>query len=129
MKCTTLQNVRDALCALKKHKAPAADSIPTELLKYGGNKVINAINNLIILIWGLEQIPDEWKKNLICPIQRKGNKLRCENYRGIALLCTAYKMLTNITHFKLEPYTDNIRLASEQEDLPQINCLQLNKHL
>ena len=63
IKCTTLQNVRDALCVLKNHKAPAADSIPTELLKYGGNKVINAINNLITIIWGLEQIPDEWKKN------------------------------------------------------------------
>lgn len=40
MKCKTLQNVRDVLCALKNHKAPAADSIPTELLKYGENKVI-----------------------------------------------------------------------------------------
>jgi hypothetical protein len=121
-------NVRDALCALKNHKAPAADSIPTELLKYGRNKVINVINKLVTLIWGLEQIPDEWKKNLICPIQKKGHKLRCKNYRGIALLCTAYKVLTNITHFKLESYTENIRLASEQEDLPQTDCLQLNKY-
>ena len=128
MKCTTLQNVRDALCALKNHKAPAADSIPTEFLKYGGNKVINAINNLITLIWGLKQIPDEWKKNVICPIQKKGDKLSCENYRGIALLCTAYIVLTNITHLKLESYTENIRLALEQEYVPQISCLQLNKH-
>jgi hypothetical protein len=125
MKCTTLQNVRDALCDLKNHKAPAAHSIPAQLLKYGGNKVINAINNLITIIWGLEQIPDEWKKNLICPIQKNGDKLSCENYRGIALLCTAYKVLTNITHLKIESYAENIRLASEQEDLPQISCLQL----
>jgi hypothetical protein len=59
MKSTTLQNVRDALCVLKNHNAPAADSIPAELLQYGGNKVINAISNLITIIWGLEQIPDE----------------------------------------------------------------------
>jgi hypothetical protein len=102
MKCITLQNVRDPLCTLKNHKAPAADGTPTELLKYGGNKVINAINNLITLIWGLKQIPDERKKNLICPLQKKGDKLSCENHRGIALLCTTYKVLTNITHLKLE---------------------------
>jgi len=95
MKCTTLQNVRDSLCALKNHKALAADSIPTELLKYGGNKGINAINNLIILIWGLEQIPDEWKKNLIYPIQRKGDKLRCENYRGIVYYVQPIKCSPN----------------------------------
>jgi hypothetical protein len=68
-----LQNVRDVLHALKNHMAPATVSITIELLKYGGNIAINAINNLITLIWGLEQISDEWKKNLICPIQKKGD--------------------------------------------------------
>jgi hypothetical protein len=38
----------------------------------------------------------------------KGHKLSFENYRGIALLCTAYKVLTAIICLKLEPYTENI---------------------
>jgi hypothetical protein len=51
VECPTLEEVRDALGALKNHKVPGTDNIPAELLKYGGNKVINAIHNLITLIW------------------------------------------------------------------------------
>jgi hypothetical protein len=38
----------------------------------------------------------------------KGDKLSCENCRGITLLCAAYKVPTNIIRLKLEPYTENI---------------------
>jgi hypothetical protein len=62
VECPTLEEVSDALGALKKHKDPGTDNIPAELLKYGGNKFINAIYNLITLILDLEQIPDEWRK-------------------------------------------------------------------
>jgi hypothetical protein len=96
------------LGALKNHKASGADSIPAELLRYGGNKVINAIHNLINLIWDLEQVPDEWRKSIICPIRKKGDKLSYENCRGITLLCATYKALTNIICFKLDPYTENV---------------------
>jgi hypothetical protein len=66
--CPTLEEVRDALNTLKNHKAPEADNIPAKLLKYEGNKVINAIHNLITLIWEQEQIPVEWTNSIICPI-------------------------------------------------------------
>jgi hypothetical protein len=61
------------------NKAPEADNIPAELLKYAGNKVLNAIYNLITLILEQEQIPNEWKKSIICPFHKKGDKLSCEN--------------------------------------------------
>ena len=79
MECPTLEKVRDALGAPKNHKAPGADNIPAELLKYGGNKIINATHNLITLIWDQEQIPYEWRKNIIFSIHKKGDKLSCEN--------------------------------------------------
>jgi hypothetical protein len=74
-----LEEVWDALGALKNQKAPGAKNIPAELLNYGRNKVINAIYNLMTLIWEHEQTPHEWKKSIICPIHTKGDKLRCEN--------------------------------------------------
>jgi hypothetical protein len=85
--CLTLKEIRDYLGALKNHKAPGTDNISAELLKYGRNKVINAVCNLLTLIWEQEQIPVEWNKSTICPIHNNVDKLRCENYRGIASLC------------------------------------------
>jgi len=32
-----------------------------------------------------ERIPEEWKQTIIVPIRKRGDRDRCENYRGIAL--------------------------------------------
>jgi hypothetical protein len=42
------------------------------------------------------------------PIQRKGDKTDCSNYRGISLLSTSYKILSNILVARITPYADEI---------------------
>jgi hypothetical protein len=81
---------------LRNNKAPGADNMPAELLKYGGDEVVRLIHKLIMDIWEKEYVPKEWQKSIICPIYKKGDKFECMNYRGIALLCTAYKVFANI---------------------------------
>jgi hypothetical protein len=99
----TAEEVRNSLITLKNNKAPGADNIPAELLKYGGNKVIKNIHDLVTLVWEKEQMPKDWRKSIIFPIHKKGDKLNCANYRGIALVCTVYKVFTNIICRRLEP--------------------------
>ena len=66
---------------LKNNKAAGTDGIPLELIQYGGNKLLNRIYELVRWIWEEERIPEEWKET----IYKKGDRDRCENYRGIAL--------------------------------------------
>jgi len=40
------------------------------------------------------------------PIHKRGDRDRCENYRGIALGNTAYKILSNIILEKIKPYIE-----------------------
>ena len=40
---------------------------------------------LVRQIWEEERIPEEWKETVIVPIHQRGDRDRCENYRGIAL--------------------------------------------
>jgi hypothetical protein len=44
----------------------------------------------------------------VVPIHKKGDKTDCSNYRGISLLSTSYKILSNILLARLTPYADEI---------------------
>jgi sorting nexin-29 len=46
--------------------------------------------------------------SLICPIFKKGDKMACENYRGIALLNVAYKVLSGVVNERLKKYSEDI---------------------
>jgi hypothetical protein len=54
--------------------------------------LLSAIHKLINSIWNKEELPDQWKRSVIVPIHKKGDKTDCSNYRGISLLSTSYKM-------------------------------------
>jgi hypothetical protein len=56
----------------------------------------------------MKELTDQWKESIIVPIYKKGDKTDCSNYRGISLLSTSYKMLSNILLSRLSPYVDEI---------------------
>ena len=65
------------------------------------------IYELVRQIWKEERIPEKWKETIIVTIHKKGERERCENYRGRALGNAAYKILVNIILGKIKPYIEN----------------------
>ena len=51
---------------------------------------------------------EEWKESIIVPIYKKGDKTHCNNYRGISLLPTTYKILSNILLSRFIPYAEEV---------------------
>jgi hypothetical protein len=47
-----------AIEKFKSHKSPGINQKPAELIKAGGSCVIH---KLIISIWNMEKLPEEWK--------------------------------------------------------------------
>ena len=82
---------------------------------------MNRIYELVRQTWEEERIPEEWKKTIIVSIHKRGDRERCENYRGIALGNAAYKILSNIILGKinhiLKELWGTIRMDSEMEDM------------
>ena len=83
-----------AIEKLKSHKSPGIGQIPAELIKAGGGTIRCAIYKLLIAIWNKEDLPGEWKELIIAPIHKKGDKIDFNNYRGISVLPTTYKILS-----------------------------------
>jgi hypothetical protein len=81
-----------AIEKLKRHKSPGTDQITAELIKAGGRTIRGAIYKLIISVWNKEELREEWKESIILPVYKKGDKTDCNNYRGISLLPTRYKI-------------------------------------
>ena len=97
-----------AIEKLKSHRSPGIDQIPAELIKAGGRTIRCEIHKLIISIWSKEELPEEWKESIIVPIYKKGDKTDCNNYRGISLLPTTYKILSNILPSRLIPHAEEV---------------------
>ena len=85
-----------AIEKLKSHKSPGIDQIPADLIKEGGRTIRYQIHKLIVSIWNKDELREDWKESIIVPIHKKGDKTDCNNYRGISLLPTTYKILSNI---------------------------------
>lgn len=104
----SMEEVKAVILELKNNKAPGIDNVPAELLKYGGELLWRCMHELILMIWQTEELPEEWKCGVICPLFKKGDRLECSNYRGITLLNIAYKVLANVLYKRLVPYAEEI---------------------
>jgi hypothetical protein len=72
--------VEVAIGKLKSYKSPGFDQIPAELIQAGGETLHSEINKLIKLIWNKEKLPPQWKKSIVVPIHKKGDKTECSNH-------------------------------------------------
>jgi hypothetical protein len=70
--------VEVAIGKVKSYKSPGVDQIPAELIQAGGETLRSEIHKLIKLISNKEQLPHQWKKSVVVPIHKKGDKNDCE---------------------------------------------------
>jgi sorting nexin-29 len=100
--------VEIAIAKLEKYKSPGSDQIRAELILAGGEILLSAIHKLIDSVCNKEELPDQWKESIILPVLKKGDTIDCNNYLGISLLSTIYKIVSNILLSRLVPYIDVI---------------------
>ena len=53
-----------------------------------------------------EQWPQDWKRSVFIPIPKKGNAKECSNYRTIALILHASKVMLKILQGRLQYYVN-----------------------
>ena len=107
------EEVEKALHGLKNGKAAGPDGIPAELLKYGGQAMVDVMHKLIQQIWDKDEIPEEWGRAAVINLYKKGDPLQCGNYRGLSLLVTARKCYTTIIKARMNKRLEEI-LGEEQ---------------
>jgi len=110
---------RAEVCAsignLKSGKSAGPDMIVSEMLKHGGDLVVDYLVNLFNRLFDSGSFPVEWSKSIIVPIHKKGDANSPDNYRGVALTSIVGKVYTHILNRRLTKWaSENEKIVEEQ---------------
>ena len=90
-----------ALGNITTNKASGGDGIPVELFQILKDDAVEVLHSICQQIWKTEQWPQDWKRSVFIPIPKKGNANECSNYRTIALISQASKVMPKILQARL----------------------------
>ena len=96
-----------ALESITTNKARGGDGIPVELLQILKDDAVKVLHSICQHIWKTHQWPQDWKKSVFIPIPKKGNAKECSNYRTIALILHASKVMLKILQARLQQYVNH----------------------
>ena len=88
--------VKWALGSITTNKPSGGDGIPVELFQILKDDAVKALHSICQQIWKNQQWSQDWKRSVFTPIPKKGNAKECSNYRTIALISHANKVMLKI---------------------------------
>ena len=99
--------------AISRRKAPRYDKISWEVLKAGGQTIIDILHKIFNSIWSQEKTPEDFSRMIVSPIHKKEDILQGENYRAISLLLISGKVFLQIILNKMKDKVDE-KLSESQ---------------
>ena len=105
--------VKWALESITTNKASGGDGITVELFLILKHDAVKVLYSIYQQIWKTQQWPQDWERSVFIPIPKKGNAKECSNYRTVALISHASKVVLKILQARLQQYV-NCELADVQ---------------
>ena len=88
--------VKWTLEIITTNKASGGDGIPVELFQILKDDAVKMMHSICQQIWKTQQWPQDWKRSVFIPTTKKGCAKECSNYRTIALISHASKVILKI---------------------------------
>ena len=93
--------------SITTNKASGGDGIPVELFQILKDDAVKLLHSICQQIWKTQQWPQDWKRPVFISIPKKGNAKECSNYRTIALISHASKVMLKILQARLQQYVNH----------------------
>ena len=94
--------VKWALGSITMNKASGGDGNPVELFQVLKDDSVKMPHSICQQIWKTQ----DWKRSVFIPIPKKGNAKEYSNYRTIALISHASKVMLKILQARLQQYVN-----------------------
>ena len=92
------------VCSITMDSASGSDGIPAELFQILKDDAGKVKHSICQQIWKTQQWSQNWKRSVFIPIPKKGNTKGCSNYRTIAFISHAGKVMLRILQVRLQQY-------------------------
>ena len=86
---------------LKPKNSTDIDGVSTKMIKIVINEIKIPLSHIFNLSLASGDFPSKLKRSKVVPIFKSGNKIECDNYRPISLLCSISKVLEKVVAKKL----------------------------
>ena len=96
--------VKWALGSITMNKASGGDGIPCKLFQILKDDAVKVLYSICQQIWKTQQWPQDWKRFVFIPIPKKSNAKKCSNYRTVALISHASKIILKILLARHQQY-------------------------
>ena len=98
--------VKWVLESIAVNKVSGCDGIPAELFQILKDDAVKVLHSICQQIWKTQQCPQDWKRSVFIPIPKKANAKERSNYRTIALISHASKVMLKILQARLQQYVN-----------------------
>ena len=88
------------------NKASGGDGIAAELFQVLKDVAVKVLHSTCQQIWKTQQWPQDWKRSVFIPIPKESNAKECSNYRTIALISHASKVMLKTLQARLLQYVN-----------------------
>ena len=99
--------IKWALESITTNKASGGDGIHVELFQILKDDAVKVLHSICQQIWKTQQWPQDWKRAVFIPMPKKGNAKESSNYRTIALISHASKVMFKILQARLHQYVNH----------------------
>jgi hypothetical protein len=88
--------IRKRLSAIGNKKSVGPNGIPGKILKLGGEAMIPYLVRLLDITMNNNAIPGDWKKAIVVPIYKGGDRSVVGNYRPVSLTSVVCKQMEHV---------------------------------
>ena len=100
--------VKWALESFTRDKTSGDDGIPVELFQILKDDSVKVLHLICQQIWKTQKWPQDWERSVFIPTPKKGNAKECSNYRTVALISPASKVMLKILQARLQQYLNPV---------------------
>ena len=113
LKPVSEDEVKSMISTLTTSKACGPNSIPTNILKENLDFLVQPLKHIINLSFSEGCFPQLLKLAEVCPIFKKKDKNKCENYRPISLLSNLSKLFERAMHTRVYEFFEVSKVFSD----------------